>query len=173
MKLKALIAGLAGIAMFGSAATAADIPVIVPAAPAVVVAPVATGFDWSGIYVGGSVQVGIGIQAGGQVGFNIVRGNFLFGAEGGVGLLLGNAAISVGGAARVGVLLGQNDRLLVYSSVSAGLIPAGPAFFVGGNAGVEIGIGDRISVFGEAGVFGSPGNGCCGLVLRGGINFHL
>ena len=80
-KLKALIAGIAGIALYGSAASAADIQVIVPAAPPVVVVPVAPSFDWSGLYVGGSGRLLAGIEAAGQVGFNIVRGSFLFGPQ--------------------------------------------------------------------------------------------
>lgn len=173
MKLKALIAGIAGAAMFGSAAMAADIQVIVPPAPPVVVVPPPPAFDWSGLYVGVGVAGPFqGLLPDAHVGFNIVRGNFLFGVEGRVGTI-GFQALTLGGAARAGVLLGQQDRLLAYGSISALYIPAGPVLLVGGNAGVEFGIGERLSVFGEAGIYGSPGNGCCGLMFRGGVNFHL
>jgi len=172
MKLKALIAGIAGTLMMATAASAADIQVVVPAAPPVVVVPAAPSFDWAGVYVGVAVAGPFeGLMPDAHVGFNIVRGNFLFGAEARVGTIAFQA-ITLGGAARAGVLLGQQDRLLAYGSVNALLIVNGP-LLVGGNAGVEFGIGERLSVFGEAGIFGAPGNGCCGLMFRGGVNFHL
>lgn len=170
MKLKALVAGIAGTVMMATAASAADIQVIVPAAPPVVVVPVAPSFDWAGLYVGAYVAGPFeGIEFGGQAGFNIVRGNFLFGVAGQVGAI-GFQAITVGGTARAGLLLGETDRILVYAAAGAKFIPAGPVTFFTAVGGVEVGIGERLSVFGEAG-----GIIAGGIIptFRAGINFHL
>jgi len=170
MKLKALIAGIAGTVMMATAASAADIQVIVPAAPPVVVVPVAPSFDWAGLYVGAYVAGPLeGYEVGGQAGFNFVRGNLLFGAAAQVGAI-GFQAITIGGTARAGLLLGQTDRILVYAAAGAKFIPAATATLFTAVGGVEIGIGERLSVFGEAGVavLGGPFP-----TFRAGINFHL
>ncbi|MCW5716210.1 MAG: hypothetical protein KIS68_00110 [Bauldia sp.] len=170
MKFKALVAGIAGTVMMATAASAADIQVIVPAAPPVVVVPVAPSFDWAGLYVGAYATGPFeGIEVGGQAGFNFVRGNLLFGAAAQVGAI-SFQAITVGGTARAGLLLGQTDRILVYAAAGAKFIPAGPVTLFTAVGGVEIGIGERLSVFGEAGAsfLGGPFP-----TFRAGINFHL
>lgn len=172
MKLRALVAGIAGSVMMATAASAADIQVVVPAAPPVVVVPVAPAFDWGGLYVGAYVAGPLdGIEVGGQAGFNFVRGNFLFGAAAQVGAAVGFQVLTVGGTARAGLLLGQQDRVLVFASAGAKLIPAGPSLWISATGGVEIGIGERLSVFGEAGMI--VRGGAFLPAFRAGINFHL
>jgi outer membrane immunogenic protein len=92
--------GLAGTALFGNAAMAADLNRPVYKAPPAGVLPVA--YDWTGFYVGGHIGYGwarndyfdplvpfnlrdtsaSGILGGGQVGYNYQIGQFVVGAEG-------------------------------------------------------------------------------------------
>lgn len=42
-----------------------------------------------------------------------------------------------------------------------------------GIGGVEVALGQRMSVFAEGGVIGIFGQGCCEIGVRAGLNFHL
>lgn len=152
VKFKALIAGLAGSFILGSAATAADIPVIVPPAPPpIVVAAGPVAFDWSGVYAGVVVFPAYPIVVG-QVGFNFVRGNFLVGVAGGGGVAIFQGPTFVlQGSARAGLLLGQRDRVLVFAeAITQGAPGLGFGFSFGG--GVEVRLNDRLSVVGSLGL---------------------
>jgi outer membrane immunogenic protein len=104
--------GLAGAAIFSTAAMAADLSRPVYKAPPAGVMPAA--YDWTGFYIGGHVGYGWadkgwgdafglnlshnadGILGGGQAGFNYQVGQFVFGVEGdvtGTGMKGGAAAL--------------------------------------------------------------------------------
>lgn len=182
---KKILAGMAGTALMfsASAALAADIQPIIPAQPPVIVVPPATGFDWAGPYVGAFVTLEIltdpfdinAVAAGGQVGFNIVRGSFLFGPQLRLGVFIPETDFLVTIGPRVGVLLGAEDRILVYAAASFGWIPNAPdpgTFYTFGG-GVEVGIGERFSVFAETRALGVMDVGCCGIITTMGANFHF
>lgn len=166
-----------------SSALAADVPPIMPAQPPVVVVPPQAGFDWKGPYAGAFLTVDIltdpfevGISAaGGQVGFNIVRGSFLFGPQLRLGVYVPESDFLVAGGPRVGVIFGAEDRILVYAAASFGWIPNAPdpgtLYTFGG--GVEVGLGERFSIFAEARALGVPTIGCCGMLVTTGGNFHF
>ncbi|MBV8838733.1 MAG: porin family protein [Alphaproteobacteria bacterium] len=99
-RVKLALMGLAGTALFGTAAFAADLSRPVYKAPPAGVLPAA--YDWTGFYVGGHIGYGWakntytdpfvllnlsdtsanGILGGGQVGFNYQVNQFVFGVEG-------------------------------------------------------------------------------------------
>lgn len=130
---------------------------------------------WVGFYLGTvagwSAATG-GPEIGVQFGYNIGIGRrFVGGIEVETvnavapGAALMNASLN----ARLGVAFG--DRVLAYGEVGfgetlfAGLLTAG--------GGVEVAVGDLVSVFGEAkaGVF--IGGGLAGIQLRGGVNWYV
>jgi len=177
-----IAAGVAAavLAFSASSAMAADIQPVIPAQPPVVVVPPpAPGFDWKGVYVGAFVTLEFdtdppGVYAfavGGQVGFNIVRGKFLFGPQLRVGYFRPEPAYFVTLGPRAGVLLGAQQRLLVYAAASIGYVTFPELFYTAGG-GVEFGIGERFSVFGETRLF-SFGGDCCGVIMTTGANFHF
>lgn len=172
MKFKALVIGALGAIGISTAATAADVaPIVIPAPPPVVVPAPTPVFDWSGFYVGASAWMP-GLAPGLQAGFNMVRGNLVIGVEGNV---IPIGLLAVGAAARVGVALGAEDRILPYVRLKA-MYPIGAPFvLLAGDVGVEVGIGRRMSIFAEAGILGAigTGGGCCGPDLRAGLNFHF
>jgi hypothetical protein len=81
------------------------------------------------------------------------------------GAALMNASLN----ARFGLTIG--DRVLAYGEVGLGESLYAGLFTAGG--GVEVAVGELVSVFGEAkaGVF--IGGGLAGIQLRGGVNWHL
>lgn len=177
-----ILAGMAGSVLMvaASASMAADIPVMVPPmAPPVIVVPPPAGFDWQGVYVGGVLSLGVDpspfavgiIGVGGQVGFNIVRGSLLFGPVLRAGVVFGPNALVVSGGARAGVLVGAEDRLLIYGGAALAYIPAGPGLVTTAGGGVEFGIGERLSIYGETRVLISGGVGCC--IVMTGVNLHF
>lgn len=182
---KRVLAGLAGTAMMipASAALAADVPPMIPMQPPAIVVPPPAGFDWQGPYAGAFLTLyvltdpsDVGISAaGGQAGFNIVRGSFLFGPQVRVGIYVPETDFLVTAGPRIGVILGAQDRILVYAAASFGWIPQAPdpsSFYTFGG-GVEVGIGERLSVFAEARALGVPTLGCCGAIVTMGANFHF
>lgn len=183
MRIKALIAGLAGSFAISTAAFAADPIVIPPPAPPppVVLAP--AGFGWGGLYLGGNIVAAVTtggsafIGFSGQAGFNFVTGSLLFGGEFSV------TAVTLGGpplgpfvgfaSGKAGFLLGATDNILLYG-IGGYAFPlgggGGGAFLVGG--GVGFGIGQSISIFVDAlAVPAIPPPRCC--FVRAGVNFHL
>jgi hypothetical protein len=184
MRIKALVAGIAGSFAISTAAFAADVIVIPPPAPPppVIVAP--AGFGWGGLYLGGNIVAAIStggsafIGFSGQTGFNLVSGSLLFGGEFSV------TAVTLGGpplgpfvgfaSGKAGFLLGATDNVLLYGiggyafPLSGG---GGGAFLVGG--GAAFGIGQSISVFVDALAVPvlAPGPVCC--FVRAGVNFHF
>lgn len=174
-----LAAGALALAISGTAAVAADVaPLVVPPVAPVVIAPAVPSFDWSGLYVGiyGGFNRGIPPGAvGATAGFNIVNGRLLFGAEARLGgFFPGEAGFDVHleGLGRAGLLIG--DRTLAYGTAGVGTVfcCSFTYWFAGG--GVELGLGERLSVFGEARVFDDVGGGFFpSLMLRTGINLHL
>jgi len=127
-------------------------------------------FDWSGFYVGvygGYNLLNTYAQAGGQAGFNILRGALLAGVELQLGAASGGGGIFEAYLnGRAGAVLG--DRLLLYAEGGVGTFSGSLAWTAG--AGGEIAIGGSISVFAEAEAFFT--SGFEGSVLQAGINFH-
>lgn len=162
--MRIAISGFAGLVLLctASTASAADfVPVVVPV-PVVTATPPAPGFGWSGPYAGPILGLydpfGDGaLIAGAAVGFNIVRGPLVAGIEG-----QGAYFHYIGGGgdyffglvrARAGVTLGATDRILLYTAVGAGVYAPSSGRYVTGAAGMELGIGDRISIRSEATAF--------------------
>ena len=166
MQIRAFVAGIAGSFALATAAAAAD-PVIIaaPSPPPMVIAP--AGFNWAGPYAGADIVLGGAFGLGGQFGFNVVRGRLLFGGEGWVAFAPGPGGFLFAAMGKVGFLFGPTDRALVYGTAGISPVPGGPDFFAGG--GGAVGIGQRLSVFGEA--LAVVGAGCC--FYRAGVNLHF
>lgn len=105
--------------------------------------------------------------AGVTAGFNIVRNRLLFGAEVRVGDFFPGEApsgfdIHVEGLGRAGFLIG--DRLLAYGAGGVGTVfcCCGFTYWIAGG-GLEVGLGERLSIFGEGRVFGPFSGGMGGL----------
>lgn len=171
-----LISGLTALVMTAGAAAAADMPAMVaPAAPPPPPPIAAPAFDWGGLYVGGTVSRGIfaPIEVAAQVGYNFVNGRLVYGIEAGARIPpLGPPAVSLFVKGRVGLTLGQ--RALVYGlvAIEQPLFAGPPTLWMAGG-GAAFGIRDNVSIFAEASVLGSFGGGCCGLLIQGGVNFHI
>lgn len=161
MKLRALVAGIAGSIAISSAALAAD-PIFIAPPPPMAVAPV--GFDWAGPYVGGGFFFPSLPTV--QLGLNMVRGNLIFGLEGMAGKVLSpGGPFLVGGAARAGFLIGSADRFAVYGTAVA-LYYIGSGGGIAFGAGSALGLGQRASAFAELYLLGGTG-------IRAGVNFQL
>jgi hypothetical protein len=165
MKLRSIVAGMAGSVAISTGALAAD-PIFIapPPPPPMVVAP--AGFDWSGPYAGAAVLIP-GFAVEGHFGVNFVRGSLLFGIEGLAGFVVGGGgAFIFGGSAKAGFLLGPTQRIAVYATALAAFT-GGTSVVVGG--GVAFGLGDRLSVFGEGlyNIAATAGG------IRAGVNFHF
>lgn len=176
MKLRTLVAGLFGSLMLSSAALATDTPqLIVPPPLPTIVVPAAPSYDWAGAYLSAAYQRGSIAQ--GALGFNIVRGNRVTGAEILAGYEVGGGGLSVGLGLRTGVLVGDRDRLLVYASARLYWVPGNAFFPMTLDAGAEVKLTDRLSVFAEGGLYGAFGGGggldCCGVSLHAGVTFRL
>ena len=130
-------------------------------------------FDWAGLYFGalGGFTGGFGLgDAGVQVGYNMVFGNFLAGVEvetthSFILAALINASLN----ARLGGILG--DNFLVYGEAGIGEYLFAPIWTAG--AGLEVGIGGNLSLFGEARAVLAIGGGYIGTQIRGGVNIHF
>lgn len=157
MKRTAKLAlGMAAIAALATGARAADVaPIIVPSVPSAVQIPVETGFDWQGFYLGATHAAVFNLGAGDfgwyipslQAGYNITFGRLLLGAEAKVGAYIDpSIALTLQFDVRAGLAL---DRVAVYGLF--GVINYGwpPVWYAVGGAGIEVAIGDRLSVFGE------------------------
>jgi hypothetical protein len=163
MKLKALIAGVAGSFAISTAAIAAD-PIFIapPPPPPMVVAP--AGFDWSGPYAGAGILYAGALGFGGQAGFNLVRGNAVFGGE--VWIAFNGGDAIAGAVGKIGFTLGATDRILAYASGGIATDFGAFAFVVA--AGSAIALSDRLSLFAEGLlIIGET------TALRAGVNFHF
>ena len=175
MKLKALIAGIAGSFAISTAAMAAD-PIFIPppASPPPMVAPV--GFDWSGPYAGANVffsTIAPGYAIGGQFGVNFARGNMVFGIEGVAFYSPTGTQFSIGGMGKAGFGLGATDRALIYGTAGAFYQFGAPnpfVFLFGG--GVALGLGNSVSLFAEGLAAATSGTVFC-CFIRAGVNFHF
>lgn len=175
---RTLAAGALALSVSAGAALAADVPqVAAPTIAPVVVPPPMPAFDWAGFYVGtsgGTNYVGIPpYQVGGQAGFNIVRNRLVLGAEMRIGGFLGFASfdLQLEGLGRAGFLV--RDRVLVYGAAGLGHVVCCNFTYWFASAGVEVGIGDRLSAFGEARIYDDFVGGPIGYMLRAGINVHF
>lgn len=176
---RSLTVGAFALAISGSAALAADVvPVVIAPAAPVVIAPTVPSFDWSGLYVGiyGGLNRDIPPGAvGATVGFNIVRGRLLFGAEARLGGFFPGEVgfdLHLEGLGRAGLLIG--DRVLAYGTGGVGTVFCCEFTYWFAGGGVELGLGERLSVFGEARVYDDFGDGFFpDFMLRAGINLHL
>ena len=171
-RLGLVVAGALASVMVSGAALAADFgPIVLPATPPAVPLATPPGFSFAGPYVGtyGGRLVDEAFQAGIQGGFNFVRRHFLIGAEAQVGAAFGGGLAFEGDLnARLGVILGE--RFLVYGEGGIGLL-SGMAIYTAGG-GVEIGLGQSLSVFAEAKAVGELGQPVETFQIQGGINWH-
>ena len=139
-------------------------------APTTVYAPT---FGWGGLYVGaygGYTFGGTWISAGAQAGYNFVRGGLLAGVELQAGAAIAGGVAFEGWAnARLGAILGSN--VLVYGEAGLGMLGLGGTFLWSAGGGIEIALGQSISVFAEGKALGDFG-GCCAIVAQGGINWR-
>ncbi|MCC6735351.1 MAG: hypothetical protein IT534_04405 [Bauldia sp.] len=167
----ALVAG-ASVLVAGTASAAEVGPINLPATPPAVPLPPPPGFSFAGPYVGayfGRLVAESAFQAGLQGGFNFLRGPFLVGAEAQLGAAFGGGfAFEADLNARLGFVLGE--RFLVYGEGGIGYISGVPVYTAGG--GVEIGVGQSFSVFGEAKALGPLGGPILSLTVQAGINWH-
>ena len=175
MNLKRTIAAGALVLMSAAGTQAADvvgpIAITLPPPPP----PMTLAFDWSGPYVGafgGFVFNGVWYQAGIQAGHNMVRGNFLAGLEAELGAAFGGALAFEGYAnARLGYILGS--RILVYGEAGVGGILPGGGFFWNAGAGLEIAVGQSLSLFAEGNVLFAAPAVYSGVAVQGGINWRI
>ena len=105
-----------------------------------------------------------------QGGYNFVRGPLLIGAEAQLGALYDTTTFAFEAAlnVRLGAVLGE--RLLVYTEAGVGLLAGTTIYTAGG--GVEIGVGQSLSVFAEAKAVGTIGGPFGTYLVQGGINWH-
>ena len=174
---KWLAPGVLCLAVMTSGAMAADPP---PAPQVVVQAPIPPpppAFSWTGPYVGvhGGIFVDPGFtfgnwRAGLQAGYNALFGRAVLGAEVAVaaeifpGPTFTYDAIFAG---KAGFLAG--DRVLIFAELGIGV--PGPAWIAGG--GVEVAVGEAVSVFGKALALGGlGGGGFYGTLVHVGLNWH-
>ena len=176
LRLNRLALGIAvGSALFASIAVAADFSAE-PASPAAMPLPIgSSSFDWGGHYAGALVghdRSCLCVVDGVQVGYNAVWGNLLLGIEFETlhSVIAPFTIVDASAGARFGVILG--GRALVYGQTGIGGWQAGiPAWTAG--AGVELAIGETISVFAEGrAVFALPAI-FVGTQYVGGVNVHV
>lgn len=172
MKLFRMVAAAAASMMIVGSAAAADPVPMVPGVAPVVIAP-APAFDWSGMYFGVMIPEVRTISAAGLVGFNMVRGNFLAGAEMRLGgFAQGGAGLLLSGTGRAGFILG--DRVVLYGLAGVGLATDFSNFegFYTVGTGLEFAPGSRVSIFAESRAIGGFTGGieCC--LLQVGVRIH-
>jgi opacity protein-like surface antigen len=173
MKIGKLLLGVVSSALIATSAMAADLPQAPTGAPPPPSPMAAPAFDWSGLYYGVSVGRIVGpIEGQVQVGYNVVRGRFLAGAEVAAGVLIASpVALSATANARLGLLLG--DRALLYALAGVEYILGPAPLLWTARGGVEYAFSERVSVFGEAGVVGIFGGAIGPFVsFRAGVNLH-
>ena len=153
---KRTVLGVGASALMATSAMAADPVAVVAPTPPAQPPMVAAGFDWGGLYAGVVVE-GVFVPGGtfgwyvaaAQLGYNLTFNRFLIGASAAVGAWFdgfgGGPTVEFVG--RAGVAL---DRVAIYGLLGAvGYGPGGISWFAMGGAGIEVAVGDRLSVFGE------------------------
>jgi opacity protein-like surface antigen len=179
MDLKRIIAAGAIVLMSAAGAQAADIPApiaVTPPAPPPPPAPMAPAFDWSGPYVGAFGGFVFGAtswwQAGAVIGINMVRGNFLAGLEAELGAAYGGGFAFEGYAnGRLGFVLGS--RVLLYAEAGAGGVFPALGFLWNAGGGMEIGIGQSMSLFVEGNALFAAPAAYVGTAVQAGLNWHV
>ena len=137
--------------------------------------------EWGGPFVGAygsiAIETGLGISwyhLGGQAGYNFSRGNLVFGVVGRVGTYIqsGSFGPHVEAHLRAGFAM---ERALLYGLVGVGTYPGDCCVFLDVGAGVEMKVGDRMSLFGEFHYVHFPTVPPPPLYFRldFGLNFHL
>ncbi|MCC6734754.1 MAG: hypothetical protein IT534_01340 [Bauldia sp.] len=175
MKVRVLLAALFA-AVASTAAHATDTPqlIVPPPLPAIVVPPPPS-FNWAGPYVSAAYQRYAIAQ--GAVGFNVVRSSLVIGAELLAGWDFQGGGVSVGLGLRAGVPVGARDRLLLYGSARLYWAPRDAFFPMTLDAGAELRLSERVSLFAEGGLYAAftPGVGvkCCGTALHAGVTLRL
>ena len=173
MLIKSTLSAGAFVLMNAIAANAADLtPIMVSAPPPPPSIPAPT-FDWAGPYIGayGGYTFGFGFgQAGLQAGYNFVMGGgLLAGIEAQAGVAFGGGLGLEGDLnGRLGYILGGN--FLLFGEAGLGIISGTPIYTAGG--GMEVAVGQSVSVFAEAKAMGTIGGGIGGLTVQGGLNWH-
>lgn len=163
---------LAALALTSGAALAAEpAPVLVISAAPLPV-PVPT-FEWAGAYAGayGGAILGDAYQAGLQGGYNFTTGAFLYGVEAQLGTAFsGGFVLEADLNGRAGLVFG--DNFLGYGEAGVGYLGGGNGYIYTLGGGMEIAVGQSISIFGEAKALGAFGAGFTGATVQAGINWH-
>ncbi|MCC6735973.1 MAG: hypothetical protein IT534_07570 [Bauldia sp.] len=176
--MKKLLSAVAvGAAVLSSGAYAADIQPVIPAPVVVVPVPAAPGFDWSRLYVGAVAGAWIAVdpfgfsdgRAAGVAGVTFGE-RVLFGAEVQVGLYdFSSPTFEAFALARVGVPVGDRVQVLALGGINYD----GDIDPVAG-LGVEIGLGDRLSIRTDALVYwGDPTFVPTYVTVAGGLFFYF
>lgn len=179
---------LAVVVVSAGAVAAADIPVVVaPEAPAAPPPPPPPTFDWGGVYVGVHLgyyeEFGCGldeecdaVEPGVQFGFNVVKGSFLFGAEGNIGFFWNpiyhfGSPVFFTATARGGLIAGDNLLVYLEAGIWRYLLGSGIGFV--GGLGLEYAVSNTISIFGEAKAFMFDGDLDEAVWFQVGVNYHI
>lgn len=174
MKVRVLLAGIAGATLMAATANAADVVPVIPTVAPVIVEVAEPGFDWSGFYAG--VLAGVFMPAedpslsiGGIAGFNATAGRFLYGLD--LSLYptffdgIGGDYTNLEGTARArfGVTLGAEDRLLLYGALGPGFYhnlngDDESGWYLTPSVGMELALGDHLSLRASLDALSYPGS---------------
>lgn len=176
--LKGLMLAAAASALTAGGAMAADLTPIMTTPTTTVTAPPAAAFAWAGPYAGisGSMDFCGGwcwVNANANVGYNFVSGSMLFGAQGTVGYWWNGSSDSwlIGASARAGYIFGN---ALAYAKVGyIGYGPTSISNYYTITGGLELGIGQAVSLFAEGGVEREFGGGTWYPRVEVGLNWHF
>lgn len=175
--LKTLFLGVAASTVLASGASAADVPVVMPApviSPPVVVAD--AGFDWNGFFVGTAGGAVLqdwaldGYLLTGVAGFNLAPDRLLLGARVRAGTDFYSFPVEAEG--RVGF---AGARVLAFVAAGAGGYATDflGTFYYYAGGGVEVAIGRRLSLTLDARGQRLAGGPSFYSTFLGGVNFHL
>jgi hypothetical protein len=151
-KFYKLLGGVLGSAFIATSAIAADLPAapmaVAPAPPPPPMA--APAFDWGGVFVGiegGYYFCSVCLnwtQVGLQLGYNISRGNMLYGINGELGIGIGGPFYGEL-SGRLGHAVGAAGRILAFADAGVGIFFGGPYYFQG-DVGAEFALGRSVSL---------------------------
>lgn len=160
MKLvHSFLAGAALVAMFGTAAQAADLLYSDDGADPIYSSPL---FDFEGLYVGIAGGIanpsGLAGTVGGVVGANFaVTDGIIIGAEFQGDLYIASGGIAAYDALAFGRLGGFiSDNAMLYGGLGVGYVDTTPVYALAG--GVEMGVTDQFSIRGELQGIGAMGS---------------